>query len=70
MSNTKQMHFQVCDVHPGVAYLTLPDHPGRGVYGCVDRTVELRDIIGDYKGPDVNLDFDKEGVLIGIEILP
>jgi hypothetical protein len=48
------------------AYLRLPTHPGvlRGA-----RTVPLVDLMGAYKGPYVVLDFDSEGVLVGIEII-
>ena len=51
-----------------VAYVSLPDHPGV-VYGAVTKTLRLMDLVGDYKGPDLHLDFDKENRLIGIEIL-
>jgi hypothetical protein len=51
-----------------VAYLKLPTHPG-SVEGAVKKTVSLRDVLGSYSGPDVNLDFDASGVLVGIEIL-
>jgi hypothetical protein len=34
----------------------------------VSKTVTLNDIL-DYKGPRVHLDLDKNGTLIGIEIL-
>lgn len=51
-----------------VAYLTLPDHPGR-TPGVVQRHIRLRDLIGDYVGPDLFFDFDKSNALIGVEIL-
>lgn len=35
----------------------------------MSRTVRLHDLLGAYEGPEVNLDFDQEGVLVGIEIL-
>ena len=54
--------------HDDVAYVSLPDHPGV-VPGVVKKTIRLWDLIGDYKGPDLYLDFDKENRLIGIEIL-
>ncbi len=63
---------------PNAAYLTLPGHPGSSkaadrfdqkTEGCVSSTQKIRDVIPDYKGPDLNLDFDNEGTLIGIEIL-
>ncbi len=33
------------------------------------RTVRLSELMPDPKGPDIHLDFDAEGTLIGIEIL-
>ena len=55
----------------GAAYLYLPDHPARGAdsAGCVANTVCLEDLVPGYQGPDIYLDFDKNGVLIGMEIL-
>ena len=52
-----------------VAYLSLPDHPGTGISGVVTKQISLGEIIKGYKGADVHLDFDKDGKLIGIEIL-
>lgn len=51
-----------------VAYLKLPGHPG-STPGVVKRSVSLRDVIGDYGGPDINLDFGEGNTLIGIEIV-
>lgn len=51
-----------------VGYVTLPGHPGPGVPGAVTRTVRLRTLL-DYVGPDVNLDLDSEGKLIGVEFV-
>ncbi|WP_437315114.1 DUF2283 domain-containing protein [Sorangium sp. So ce385] len=51
-----------------VAYLRLPSHPGTSP--CkMSKSVRLHDLIGDYDGPDVVLDFDIRGILVGIEIL-
>ncbi|NOK18872.1 DUF2283 domain-containing protein [Corallococcus carmarthensis] len=55
------------DDEEGVAYLRLPTHPGKG--GKVSKSIRLVDVIGQYKGPDVVLDFDQDEVLVGIEIL-
>jgi hypothetical protein len=52
-----------------VAYVSLPDHPGKGTPGVVVRQVRLRDIMNAYGGPDLYFDFDQENRLIGIEIL-
>jgi len=51
-----------------VAYLVLPDHPGSGRV-AVKRNVRLRDLVGDYTGPDLFFDFDEDNVLVGVEIL-
>ncbi len=50
-----------------VAYLRLPTHPG-GV--CkMSRSVRLTELMGPYEGPEVVLDFDARGVLVGLEVL-
>lgn len=51
-----------------VAYLRLPSYPEEGPWK-MSKSIRLREIMGDYKGPDVILDFDMRGVLVGIEIL-
>lgn len=51
-----------------VGYLSLPDHSGQS--GVASKQVRLIDLLPAYTGPDIYFDFDKEGVLIGIEILP
>ncbi len=56
------------DVLAEMSYLKLPGHPGRGTPSCVANSVPLDQIIPDYKGVDLILDFDKDGCLIGIEI--
>jgi len=52
------------DAH--TAYVALPGHRSRA--GMVSKTILLDDIL-DYTGPRVHLDLDKNGTLIGIEIL-
>jgi len=54
---------------PDVAYLALPEHPGRGTYGVTCKQVRLLELIPGYRGPDIYLDFNNADVLIGIEIL-
>ncbi len=51
------------------AYLYLPSHPGERIHGVVKRSVMLRDLIKEYsdQNPEVVLDFDNDGKLIGIE---
>ena len=51
-----------------VGYVTLPGHPGPGVPGAVKRSIRLRTLL-DYIGPDVILDLDSEGKLIGVEFV-
>jgi hypothetical protein len=51
-----------------VAYLELPGHPGKGVSGAVGKQIRLLDLTA-YDGPDIYLDFDSKGHLIGLEIL-
>lgn len=52
-----------------VAYLQLPDHPGSGTPNVVARQICLAELIKSYEGPDIFLDIDHDGKLIGIEIL-
>jgi hypothetical protein len=35
----------------------------------MSKSIRVFDIIGRYEGPDVILDFDERGVLVGIEFL-
>ncbi len=58
----------VSDDDGGVAYLTLPGHPGNAP-GVVKRSVCLRDLVGEYEGPDISFDFDANNRLIGVEIV-
>jgi hypothetical protein len=49
-----------------VAYIRLPGFE-RG--NRVSKTVSLRELVKDFKGSDVELDFSENGILMGIEIL-
>jgi uncharacterized protein YuzE len=68
MADSK-IELKVSEGDGNVAYVSLPDHPGKGTFGVVKNTLRLREIYSDYVGPDLLLDFDKERRLIGIEIL-
>lgn len=68
MANEHGFNLKVSDDDEGVAYLRLPRHPGTAP-SIVKRTLSIRDLVGDYVGPDVNLDFSEGDVLIGIEIV-
>jgi uncharacterized protein DUF2283 len=50
-----------------VAYLRLPSHPGETCK--MSKSIRLAELMGSYTGPDVVLDFDQDGVLVGIELL-
>jgi len=52
-----------------VAYISLPDYPAKGTHGIVEKTIRLHDLYEGYTGADIYFDFDKDNVLIGIEIL-
>jgi uncharacterized protein YuzE len=62
-----RFELQVSEDDQDVAYLRLPSHPGETCK--MSKSIRLTQIIGSYTGPDVVLDFDQEGVLVGIEIL-
>ncbi|WP_224653555.1 DUF2283 domain-containing protein [Pectobacterium versatile] len=52
-----------------VAYLALPNHPGKGKPGVTAKQVALQSIIENYHGPEIYLDFDSDGNIIGMEFL-
>lgn len=55
-----------------VVYIRLDKHPGKHVKGCSGETLWLWEIpekTRPIKGPAIYLDVDKEGYIIGIEIL-
>jgi hypothetical protein len=62
------IELKISDDDDDVGYVSLPDHPGSKA-GVVRKSVQLRDFLPDYEGPDLVFDFDEAGKLIGIEIL-
>ena len=69
MKKNRELRLEVSDDDEEiVAYLILPGHPGR-LSGAIKKTVSLRDLIGDYQGPDLFFDFDAGNTVVGIEIL-
>jgi Protein of unknown function (DUF2283) len=62
------IELKVSDDDGEVGYVSLPDHPGSKP-GVAKKSVQLRDFLPDYAGPDLVFDFDETGKLIGIEIL-
>ncbi len=65
---TTKIRLIVSEDDENVAYLYLPEHPGSGAQGVVARHVKLNTIL-TYKGPDILLDLDGDGRLIGIEVV-
>lgn len=62
-----RFELQASEDSQDVAYLRLPSHPGE--LCKMSKSIRLTELMGSYEGPDVVLDFDQEGVLVGIEIL-
>ncbi|EDY16891.1 hypothetical protein CfE428DRAFT_5520 [Chthoniobacter flavus Ellin428] len=52
-----------------VAYLYLPDHPGRDAKGVAVKQVSLKELLPSYDGATLYFDFDQDGRLIGVEVL-
>ncbi|MBW5894708.1 DUF2283 domain-containing protein [Pectobacterium polaris] len=50
-----------------MAYLFLPSHPGKGKAGVAVKQVALQSIMDNYQGPEIYLDFDSDGNIIGME---
>lgn len=49
-------------------YVALPGYPDPVKPGVVRKSISLDDIL-DYQGPRVQLDFDENGKLIGVEVV-
>ncbi|MCF6300076.1 MAG: DUF2283 domain-containing protein [Proteobacteria bacterium] len=52
-----------------VCYLMLPGFPKKPPNGFIKSQIRLAENIEKYKGPDIYLDYDDKGYLVGIEIL-
>lgn len=65
----KKIRAKITGTQSETAYITLPEFPAEQQSGCVAKTICLDNLIDGLKGPRVNLDFNRDGVLIGIEIL-
>jgi len=64
---TKKFELVLSEGKHEVAYLKLPTHPTE--QWRASKSLRLFDLIGKYEGPDVVLDFDEQGVLVGIEVV-
>ena len=67
--NSTTFHVRVYDNSRDTAYFELRDFPRDNPRGCVAKTVMLHQLIDDYDGPSLILDFDHVGRPIGIEVL-
>lgn len=65
----KYLHLKTYEEDLSAAYLELADHPHELVSGLVKRTVLVHQLIPDYDGPSLAIDFDVNGKAVGIEIL-
>ncbi|WIY69024.1 DUF2283 domain-containing protein [Aquidulcibacter paucihalophilus] len=63
------MRFEPSRDDPSVGYLYLSNHPGAGTAGCVKSMVRVSALIPNYVGPDIRLDLNEAGEVIGIEVL-
>ena len=64
----QKMNLTISDDDDDVGYLALPGHPGPGTPRAVAKQVRLKDLV-TYVGADIHLDIDKDGNLIGLEVL-
>ena len=69
--NTKGIKLKLSEDDDLTGYVYLPEHPGFETLksGISKKQIHLHELIEDYKGADIIFDFDKNNVLIGIEIL-
>ena len=67
--DSKSIRLRTYDDDYHTAYLELADHPHELIAGIVGRTVRLQEIIRDYDGPSMSVEFNQQGRVIGIEIL-
>lgn len=63
----KKIHVTISGDESETAYVALPGH--ESTFGIVAKTICLDDVIESFKGPRINLDFNHDGLLIGIEVL-
>lgn len=68
-SEKPKIVLKISEGDENVGYVYLPKHPKILISGIVKKTIWLSDILKDYKGIPIYLDFDEEGELIGIEIV-
>jgi hypothetical protein len=65
---SKKIILKISEDDDLVAYLFLPKHPKKIISGIVKKSISISELIQNYKGIPINLDFDENDELIGIEI--
>lgn len=66
---SKKIVLKVSKDDDNIAYLYLPKHPKKAILGSVKKSISISELIENYKGIPINLDFNEEDELIGLEIL-
>ena len=69
MKPKKSIRLRAYEECHDTAYVELQDHPHELTGGIVARTINLHDLIDDYDGPNLVLEFNEFNRPIGIEIL-
>ena len=69
--NSKKIKLELSKDDNLTGYVYLPNHPSPDILivGISKKQIHLHELIKNYKGADIIFDFDKNDVLIGIEIL-
>ncbi len=65
---TNEIKLIISEDDPKLAYIYLPDHPGKGKNANIVDQVRLYDLIENYKGLDICIDINEKGQAVGIEI--
>jgi len=65
----QQIRLRTYDEDYHQSYVELADHPHELATGLVHKTIRIQNLIDDYDGLGIAIDFDKDGRAIGIEIL-
>jgi hypothetical protein len=63
-----RLRLEISKDDSNVGYLYLPTFPVKSE-GCVAKLISLHELIKNYKGIPIYLDFDKNDNLVGIEII-
>ena len=69
MENTDSGFVKFSETEDSAIYIALNAHKGKGVPESGTYQKSLHELIEEYDGPEIYLDFSKKGRLRGIEIL-